>query len=157
MDLLKCILCMIECNFRYSFDSIFCVLDLWYSLIRRNGLVLGSHGAIHFDSGMPESKPVVDLSWQPHLHTPSLSKVTNDGSHTKSQTSASNSTLWKPNTELVDGLFVLPNNPRKLHKLLRKQVEDTSGKNWYVDYDLNSKACFFFFIRSKSFFFKKNF
>ncbi|THF94303.1 hypothetical protein TEA_003489 [Camellia sinensis var. sinensis] len=29
------------------------------------------------------------------------------------------------------GLFVPPNNPKKLHKLLRKQFKDTAGKNWF--------------------------
>ncbi|XP_061351075.1 rRNA-processing protein fcf2-like [Gastrolobium bilobum] len=80
---------------------------------------------------MPESKPVVGLSWQPQLPFPSSSNVANDGSHTKSQPEASSRTLWKPNSELVDGLFVPPNDPRKLNKLLRKQVKDTAGKNWF--------------------------
>ncbi|KAJ1437791.1 Fcf2 pre-rRNA processing [Sesbania bispinosa] len=80
--------------------------------------------------GMLERKPVVGLSWQPQLPIPSLSKATDDGSHTKSQTEASSRTPWKPNSELVDGLFVPPNIPRKLNKLLREKVKDTTGKNW---------------------------
>ncbi|RDX87358.1 fcf2, partial [Mucuna pruriens] len=76
---------------------------------------LGSHYAIHFDSGMPESKPVVGLSWQPQLPIPSSLKAT-DGSRTKSQTEASSSIIWKSSSELVDGLFVPPNDPRKLNK-----------------------------------------
>jgi len=74
---------------------------------------------------------VVGLSWQPQLSIPSSSKAT-DGSHTKPQTEASNNTLWKSNSELVDGLFVPPNDPRKLNKLLKKQAKDTAGKSWYA-------------------------
>ncbi|XP_027352616.1 rRNA-processing protein fcf2-like [Abrus precatorius] len=79
---------------------------------------------------MPESKPVVGLSWQLQLPIPSSLKATN-GSHIKHQAEASSSTAWKSSSELVDGLFVPPNDPRKLNKLLRKQVKDTAGKNWF--------------------------
>ncbi|KAG5144553.1 hypothetical protein JHK84_030096 [Glycine max] len=78
---------------------------------------------------MPERKPVVGLSWQPQLPIPSSLKAT-DGSHTKPQTEAS-STVRKSSSELVDGLFVPPNDPKKLNKLLRKQAKDTAGKNWF--------------------------
>ncbi|KHN35012.1 hypothetical protein glysoja_004778 [Glycine soja] len=81
-------------------------------------------------AGMPERKPVVGLSWQPQLPIPSSLKAT-DGSHTKPQTEAS-STVRKSSSELVDGLFVPPNDPKKLNKLLRKQAKDTAGKNWYA-------------------------
>lgn len=80
---------------------------------------------------MPERKPVVGLSWQPQLPIPSSLKAT-DGSHTKPQTEASSSTVRKSSSELVDGLFVPPNDPKKLNKLLRKQAKDTAGKNWYA-------------------------
>ncbi|KAI4335079.1 hypothetical protein L6164_013760 [Bauhinia variegata] len=80
---------------------------------------------------MPESNPVVGLSWQPKLPIPSSSGTSNGGSAAKSQTEASSSTLWKPNSELVDGLFVPPNEPKKLNKLLRKQIKDTAGNNWF--------------------------
>ncbi|KAL4276680.1 hypothetical protein AHAS_Ahas20G0231400 [Arachis hypogaea] len=79
---------------------------------------------------MPEGKLLVGLSWQPQLLIPSSSKAT-DACHNKPQSEASNSSLWKPNTELVDGLFVPPNDPRKLNKLLRKQAKDTAGKDWF--------------------------
>ncbi|KAJ1398330.1 Reticulon [Sesbania bispinosa] len=79
---------------------------------------------------MPESKQVVGLSWQPQLPIPSLLKAT-DEPRIKPQTEASSSTVWKSNSELVDGLFVPPNDPKKLNKLLRKQVKDTAGKNWF--------------------------
>ncbi|ESW25548.1 hypothetical protein PHAVU_003G045400 [Phaseolus vulgaris] len=79
---------------------------------------------------MPESKAVVGLSWQPQLPIPSSLKPT-DGSHTKPQTQTPSNTLWKSSSELVGGLFVPPNNPTKLNKLLKKQVKDTAGKNWF--------------------------
>ena len=80
---------------------------------------------------MPEKKPVVGLSWQPQLPFPSLSKATSDPSHAKFQAKAPSSTIWKPNSELVSGLFVPPKDPRKLNRLLRQQVKDTAGKQWY--------------------------
>lgn len=86
---------------------------------------------------MPEKKPVVGLTWQPPLPVSSSLKAT-DGSHIKTQIGASRSTVWKPTSELVDGLFAPPNDPRKLNKLLRKQVKDTAGKSWYaLDCSLN--------------------
>ncbi|KAK2389589.1 hypothetical protein P8452_27260 [Trifolium repens] len=80
---------------------------------------------------MAEKKPVISLSWQPRLPIPSLSKATDLPSHTKPQIKAPTSTLWKPNSELVNGLFVPPNDPRKVNKLLRQQVKDTLGKDWF--------------------------
>ncbi|GAU34008.1 hypothetical protein TSUD_212700 [Trifolium subterraneum] len=78
---------------------------------------------------MAEKKPVVGLSWQPPI--PSMSKATYLPSHTKPQINTPTSTLWKPNSELVNGLFVPPNDPRKVNKLLRQQVKDTAGKDWF--------------------------
>ncbi|CAN6358364.1 unnamed protein product [Urochloa humidicola] len=39
--------------------------------------------------------------------------------------------LWKPPSELVDGLFVPPRDPRKVNKLTRKNIKDTTGKGWF--------------------------
>nr|GEX81164.1 hypothetical protein [Tanacetum cinerariifolium] len=39
--------------------------------------------------------------------------------------------LLKPNSELIDGLFVPPNDPKKVNKILKKQVKDTAGKSWF--------------------------
>ncbi|KAL5568755.1 hypothetical protein UlMin_025330 [Ulmus minor] len=81
---------------------------------------------------MPESKAVVGLTWEPKL--PNFSSATSNGSsfNTKSTGNGSEgSALWKPNTELVDGLLVPSNNPRKFNKLQRKQVKDTAGNNWF--------------------------
>ncbi|KAF5752097.1 rRNA-processing protein fcf2-like [Tripterygium wilfordii] len=77
---------------------------------------------------MTGNKPVIGLSWEPKL--PPLSSATMKLSD-NNQNLPERSSLYKPDTDLVDGLFVPPNNPRKLNKLLRKQVKDTSGKNWF--------------------------
>lgn len=68
------------------------------------------------------------LSWAPKL--PSL--PTNSGSKKDSGPNPSNmqESLWKPGSELVDGLFVPPRDPRKANKLARKNVKDTTGKGW---------------------------
>ncbi|CAL0315012.1 unnamed protein product [Lupinus luteus] len=79
---------------------------------------------------MPEKKAMVGLSWQPQLPIVSSSKAA-DGSHAKPPTEASTNTLWKPSSQLVDGLFVPPSDPRKLNKLIRKQAKDTTGKSWF--------------------------
>jgi hypothetical protein len=76
------------------FDYVFLILFLFF-LVKR----------------MPESKPVIGLSWEPKL--PNLSSGTHNGSDSKShdQPETSALSLWKPNSELVDGLFVPPNDP----------------------------------------------
>ncbi|KAF9594779.1 hypothetical protein IFM89_034762 [Coptis chinensis] len=48
----------------------------------------------------------------------------------KLESSAQN-LVWKPDSKLIDGLFVPPNDPRKLNKLIRKQQKDTTGSNWF--------------------------
>nr|XP_043612401.1 rRNA-processing protein fcf2-like [Erigeron canadensis]XP_043612402.1 rRNA-processing protein fcf2-like [Erigeron canadensis] len=72
---------------------------------------------------MPGDKLSIGLSWEPQL--PSFSSGTKSESNDKFQT------LYKPNSELIDGLFVPPNDPKRLNKLLKKQVKDTKGKNWF--------------------------
>ncbi|KAG9140548.1 hypothetical protein Leryth_016052 [Lithospermum erythrorhizon] len=37
----------------------------------------------------------------------------------------------RPNSELVDGLFVPPSDPKKVNKMLKKQLKDTAGINWF--------------------------
>ncbi|GMH14399.1 hypothetical protein Nepgr_016240 [Nepenthes gracilis] len=78
---------------------------------------------------MPESKPVIGLTWEPKF--PSLSNTIKFDSSSVSDKTYENSILYKPTSELIDGLYVPPNNPRKLNKLLRKQVKDTAGKSWF--------------------------
>nr|XP_016435829.1 PREDICTED: rRNA-processing protein fcf2-like [Nicotiana tabacum]XP_016435830.1 PREDICTED: rRNA-processing protein fcf2-like [Nicotiana tabacum] len=75
---------------------------------------------------MPENKPVIGLSWEPKL--PQLSFGTKKSSSNKE---AETSAVYKPSSELIDGLFVPPNDPKKVNKFLRKQVKDTAGKNWF--------------------------
>lgn len=80
-----------------------------------------------------EKKAVIGLSWQPKLPaTLSSASTNNNGGVNESQSQRESSLLWRPNTELVDGLFVPPNDPKKLNKLLKKQIKDTAGTSWYV-------------------------
>ncbi|CAA7389759.1 unnamed protein product [Spirodela intermedia] len=76
---------------------------------------------------MTESKSVVGLSWAPKIQTvPSETKRTFEASKHLPQISA-----FKSGNELVDGLFVPPRDPRKLNKLTKRSVKDTSGKSWF--------------------------
>ncbi|KAL2233349.1 rRNA-processing protein fcf2 [Sesamum indicum] len=75
---------------------------------------------------MSENNAVIGLSWQPKLDAFSSTKVEKISSK-EAETSA----LYKPNSQLIDGLFLPPNDPRKLNKLSKKQVKDTAGKNWF--------------------------
>lgn len=79
---------------------------------------------------MPEDKKMIGLSWEPKL--PSLSFGTKNGSNHKSEKISETNLVYRPNSELIDGLFVPPNDPKKVNKLLKKQVKDTTGKSWYV-------------------------
>ncbi|KAL8209322.1 hypothetical protein R6Q57_006054 [Mikania cordata] len=78
---------------------------------------------------MLEVKKTIGLSWEPKL--PSLSFGTETRSNNKSQNVAESSLVYKPNSELIDRLFVPPNDPKKVNKLLKKQVKDTAGSNWF--------------------------
>ncbi|GER52641.1 Fcf2 pre-rRNA processing protein [Striga asiatica] len=73
---------------------------------------------------MSGNKTVVGLSWEPNLAV-----FSSTGKEKCPETEIS--ALYKPNSELVDGLFLPPNDPRKLNKLIKKQVKDTAGKNWF--------------------------
>ncbi|KAL6553560.1 hypothetical protein OROGR_007402 [Orobanche gracilis] len=73
---------------------------------------------------MSGNTSVVGLSWQPNL---TLFRSTIKEKCTPTEISA----LYKPNSQLVDSLFVPPNDPRKYNKLIKKQVKDTAGKNWF--------------------------
>ncbi|KAJ4840723.1 hypothetical protein Tsubulata_044245 [Turnera subulata] len=81
---------------------------------------------------MARKEPVIGLSWEPKLPA-LLSSATSSSSKNsgKSPDEPQSSGLWRPNSELVDGLFVAPNDPAKLSKILRKQVKDSTGKNWF--------------------------
>ncbi|GFZ11549.1 Fcf2 pre-rRNA processing protein [Actinidia rufa] len=71
-----------------------------------------------------ERKPVISLSWEPKRTL--LSSVTK-----KSPSLPDSVAVYIPNAELVDGLFVPPNNHKNLNKLLRKQLKETAGKDWF--------------------------
>lgn len=77
------------------------------------------------ESERKEKAAVIGISWEPKLTTwfPTSSSsrdrlvVNSNSSHSE---------------ELIDGLYVPPkHDPRKLNKLLRKQLKDTAGKHWY--------------------------
>jgi len=71
---------------------------------------------------MAETKqPLIGLKWEPKL--PGLSLDLKTGS-TRSKTAESSK------SELVDGLCLPPNDPRKINKMIRKQLKDTTGSNW---------------------------
>ncbi|KAL2943590.1 rRNA-processing protein fcf2 [Bienertia sinuspersici] len=79
---------------------------------------------------MPENKPIIGLTWEPKLPSfasTSSSAIAKPNSHIK----AASTTLYNPTSNLIDGLYVPPNNPSKLNKLLRKQVKDTTGSSWF--------------------------
>lgn len=88
--------------------------------------------AVRLGIGMAESKAVIGLKWEPNL-----SALPSQSSKSKShkidpQSAASAASLWKPNQQLVDGLFLPPNDPSKLKKLLKKQnAKDTAGSAWF--------------------------
>ncbi|KQK01612.1 rRNA-processing protein fcf2 [Brachypodium distachyon] len=71
----------------------------------------------------------IGLSWAPKL--PSLPAAGGGKKGLGTDLSAHGSSLWKPGNELVDGLFVAPRDPRKVNKLARKNVKDTTGKGWF--------------------------
>ncbi|GJM86731.1 hypothetical protein PR202_ga02619 [Eleusine coracana subsp. coracana] len=81
---------------------------------------------------MSEAVAPIGLSWAPKL--PSL-PTTGGGGSSKSgpalKRSSVQASLWKPANELVDGLFVPPRDPKKINKLVKKSVKDTSGKGWF--------------------------
>lgn len=39
--------------------------------------------------------------------------------------------LWIDKSKLVDGLFVPPKDPRKINKIIRKSIPDTTGSRWF--------------------------
>ncbi|KAK4770864.1 hypothetical protein SAY87_031396 [Trapa incisa] len=82
------------------------------------------------------SKAVIGLSWEPKI--PGLTQPSSTFTAVASTSGCKNvisipesSGLWRPNSELVDGLFLAPNDPKKLNKLLKKQVRDTAGSSWF--------------------------
>lgn len=77
---------------------------------------------------MPENKPVIGLTWEPKL--PSFSSTSSSSVSEKPHVTHENISLYKPTSELLNGLYLPPNDPRKLNKLVRKQIKDTTGNSW---------------------------
>ncbi|CAH9080349.1 unnamed protein product [Cuscuta europaea] len=77
---------------------------------------------------MVEPKPLIGLTWEPKL--PGLPVADKQKRH-HSQPLETSTALYMPRSELVDGLFVPPRDPKKLSLLRRKEVKDTAGKNWF--------------------------
>ncbi|KAL4190011.1 hypothetical protein AMTRI_Chr08g209870 [Amborella trichopoda] len=76
---------------------------------------------------MSGSKTSFELSWAPKVNlVPNGTKETLEQSKILPQI-----TVPKSDKDLVDGLFVPPRDPKKLNKLLRKQVKDTAGQKWF--------------------------
>ncbi|EOA35766.1 hypothetical protein CARUB_v10020999mg [Capsella rubella] len=75
---------------------------------------------------MAETKPLIGLKWEPKLPGLSLDMKTGSSSIKRAESS-----LWTSNSELVDGLCVPPNDPKKVNKMIRKQIKDTTGSNWF--------------------------
>ncbi|CAO2837086.1 unnamed protein product [Amaranthus hypochondriacus] len=79
---------------------------------------------------MSENKPLIGLTWEPKL--PSFVPASSSSSRSfESRFTLENSLLFKPASELIDGLYIPPNDPTKLSKLLRKQVKDTADSKWF--------------------------
>ncbi|XP_009399073.2 rRNA-processing protein fcf2-like isoform X1 [Musa acuminata AAA Group] len=75
---------------------------------------------------MPENKSVIGLVWAPKV--PPLFGVKNSSEKLHNQTK---DPVLTPGTELVDGLYVPPRDPRKMNKLLKKNMKDTAGRSWF--------------------------
>ncbi|XP_020594436.1 uncharacterized protein LOC110034524, partial [Phalaenopsis equestris] len=76
---------------------------------------------------MQEKEATIGLSWAPKVPMFSAGKKGNSV-HSLSLPETS---IWKADSELVDGLYVPPREPKKLNKLLKKSMKDTTGKNWF--------------------------
>lgn len=79
---------------------------------------------------MSENKPLIGLTWEPKLPSFVPASSSSSGS-SKSRFALENSMLYKPASQLIEGLYVPPNDPTKLNKLLRKQKKDTAGSQWF--------------------------
>ncbi|XP_021758841.1 rRNA-processing protein fcf2-like [Chenopodium quinoa] len=70
------------------------------------------------------------LTWEPKIPSFGTASSSSIGTR-KTQITPEISSLYKPKSELIDGLFVPPNNPKQLNKLRRKQLKDTAGADWF--------------------------
>ncbi|XP_068328030.1 rRNA-processing protein fcf2-like [Pyrus communis] len=74
---------------------------------------------------MAETKAAIGLWWEPKL--PAFSSTLKNGGGSGSKPRPEANPLWKPSTQLVDGIFVPPNDLVKRNKLAKKQIKDTAG------------------------------
>eukprot|EP01018_Ginkgo_biloba_P037637 Gb_34113 [translate_table: standard] len=65
------------------------------------------------------------LSWAPKVQLPTIEQ----GGELNKRLLGT--TVWENEKQLQDGLLVPPRDPKKLNKLARKQVKDTSGAKWF--------------------------
>ncbi|CDP20132.1 unnamed protein product [Coffea canephora] len=92
-------------------------------------------------SGNENKAPaVIGLAWEPRLprlpipDTASTSSSRNRHNHhrnSRAKTSTGSFSFTSQQDNLIDGLYVPPNDPKKLNKLLRKQLQQTAGKHWF--------------------------
>lgn len=75
---------------------------------------------------MAEVKPIIGLKWEPKLPCLALDSKTGSSSSKGHESSS----LWTSKSELVDGLCLPPTDPKKVNKMIRKQIKDTTGSNW---------------------------
>lgn len=78
---------------------------------------------------MPELK--IGTLWAPKISMIPSSSKTNPEKVTS--VTRESELIYKPEKELVDGLFVPPRDPRKMNKILRKSIKDTTGQGWYAN------------------------
>ncbi|KAK9165844.1 hypothetical protein Scep_001035 [Stephania cephalantha] len=78
---------------------------------------------------MPENKSLIGTTWDPKL--PLITSNAAKASTSQNPLASLGSTLWRPENELVDGLFVPPKEPKKLNKLMKKHLKDTAGASWF--------------------------
>ncbi|KAG2316516.1 hypothetical protein Bca4012_067384 [Brassica carinata] len=76
---------------------------------------------------MAEVKPLIGLKWEPKLPSLALDSKTGSSSSKGLETGS----LWTSKSELVDGLCLPPTDPKKVNKMIRKQIKDTTGSNWF--------------------------
>ncbi|KAL3508230.1 hypothetical protein ACH5RR_033612 [Cinchona calisaya] len=78
---------------------------------------------------MELSEKIIGLSWEPKL--PLLPVATSSRNHSAAGGSSSTNSTSSSPSELIDGLYVVPNDPKMLNKLFRKSLKDTAGKHWF--------------------------
>ncbi|KAL3518972.1 hypothetical protein ACH5RR_021561 [Cinchona calisaya] len=110
-----------------------------FAILKDNMSSLGNRRVEHFEMGAGANEPTaqenvqmasestkretIGLSWEPKIPCVPPPAVAASGS--------SRNHLVSKSTELIDGLYVPPNDPKILNKLFRKSLKDTAGKHWF--------------------------